>query len=584
MTAEAAIIVGDMRATLADMPADSVDAVVTDCPYEIGFMGRKWDSTGIAFDPATWAAVFRVLKPGAHLLAFGGTRTVHRIACAIEDAGFDIRDQIAWIYGTGFPKSLDVSKSIDKAAGAEREVVGIKRHARDGDVSRQAWATAPTSGQPYVGRTTVGAGLETAPATEAAQRWQGWGTALKPAMEPIVVARKPLIGTVAANVQEYGTGALNVDGCRIGIDAAERDIIDSRSGAGYGTGITVGANQGRDDGERFTSHAAGRWPANVILDPEAARLLDLQAGDDVSRFFYVAKPDKTQRDCGLDKVETVFVSSSLSNDGGETWESEDQEATLLVDTERSPPQVIGASGTPDRDATSWSMWLFGKPKTDRSRTGTASTTSTATPSTTTSPTFNWLTRSLTSGFIPGANCETMGGGSLAASVDPSTTSITITSDGTGSVLGADSAASITRWRISVGGTPGSGNMTDRKEGSAGLESPRTGAGRTAGSKNRHPTLKPVDLMRYLCRLVTPPGGIVLDPFAGSGTTGIAAVLEGFSFVGIELREEAANIARLRIAAAERGELYVDRDDRVAHREPADPAQVSIFDLLNPEAQ
>ena len=185
------------------LPADSVDAIVTDPPYGLEFMGKDWDHgiPGAHF----WQAALRVAKPGAHLLAFGGTRTFHRLACAMEDAGWEMRDTIGWIYGSGFPKSLDVSKAIDKAAGAEREVVGVNPTYRK---MQEEGANYNLQRNPNI----------TAPATEAAKQWAGWGTALKPAWEPVIVARKPLIGTVAENVQRYGTGAVNVDGCRVGTE------------------------------------------------------------------------------------------------------------------------------------------------------------------------------------------------------------------------------------------------------------------------------------------------------------------------------------------------------------------------------
>lgn len=366
------VLVDDMRAALAAMEPDSVDSIVTDPPYEYGFMGKSWDSTGVAFDPATWAACLRVLKPGGHLLSFGATRTVHRIACAIEDAGFEIRDQIAWMFGSGFPKSLDVSKAIDREAGA----------------------TTP----------------------EAAQ-WSGWGTALKPAMEPVIVARKPLVGTVAANVQRHGTGAINVDGCRIGSDS-----ITTKRPAATGAAKVYGAYGGGADTEHL-----GRWPANVILDAEAGAMLDAQSGitsssdavrnngafksvakgfetaresfghadsGGASRFFYCAKADGAERDAGLDDL----------------------------------PIVRGA------------------------------------------------------------------------------------------------------------------DLVDRDEGSAGL-TPRAGAGRSSdGRRNIHPTVKPIDLMRYLCRLVTPKGGTVLDPFCGSGTTLVAGILEGFNVIGVDMETPHALIS------------------------------------------
>ena len=277
---------GDCREVLRELPDASVDSVVTDPPYELGFMGKAWDAQGVAYDCELWREVLRVLKPGGHLLAFGGTRTYHRLACAVEDAGFEVRDSIHWLYGSGFPKSLDVSKAIDKAAGAEREVVGTKKAVP---------GVAFTSEGPTV--------LDvTAPATPEAARWEGWGTALKPAHEPVVVARKPLVGTVAANVLAHGTGALNVDGCRV-----ETDEVLGRASGGFQVNGYVGGTSPRWNSIGTTTES-GRWPANVVLDPEAAEVLDRQSGDDeagASRFFtvagftdddltsfrYVAKPD-----------------------------------------------------------------------------------------------------------------------------------------------------------------------------------------------------------------------------------------------------------------------------------------------------
>ena len=205
---------GDCTNKLKTLPDNSVDAVVTDPPYGLAFMGKRWD-----YDVPTvevWAECLRVLRPGGHLLAFAGTRTQHRMAVRIEDAGFEIRDMIAWVYGSGFPKSLDVSKAIDKAAGAERtEIVGSKLGrpgmAKDGSNQRSRFDAAFGEGEGIAMNHNV-----YAPATPEAQRWQGWGTALKPALEPITVARKPLVGTVAENVLAHGTGAVNIDGCRVG--------------------------------------------------------------------------------------------------------------------------------------------------------------------------------------------------------------------------------------------------------------------------------------------------------------------------------------------------------------------------------
>lgn len=212
---------GDCLDVLKTMSANSVDAIVTDPPYGLAFMGKKWDYD--VPSEAIWRECLRVLKPGGHLLAFAGTRTQHRMAVRIEDAGFEIRDMIAWVYGSGFPKSLDVSKAIDRAAGAERKIISeIKTNS--GGMAHISKTNAEHGFRPaaYNGHSLDDSAKNciqvTAPATPEAQQWAGWGTALKPALEPITVARKPLIGTVAENVLAHGTGALNVDGCKVGID------------------------------------------------------------------------------------------------------------------------------------------------------------------------------------------------------------------------------------------------------------------------------------------------------------------------------------------------------------------------------
>jgi site-specific DNA-methyltransferase (adenine-specific) len=367
------LLCDDMRAALAAMPEASIDSCVTDPPYELGFMGRAWDSTGIAFDPEAWRAVLRVLKPGAHLVAFGGTRTWHRIACAIEDAGFEIRDSLAWMFGQGFPKSLDVSKA--------------------------------------------GAGIE----------WQGWGTALKPFFEPVILARKPLVGTVAATVIAHGTGAINVDGCRIGTDGGTRS-----------TGEPNFKNNifGRGMGGLAYESAGGRWPPNVLLDEEAARMLDEQSGA-----VGAAAP-----------VLGTEPSAAVRRDG------------ITNERARVPGSFHGDSGGASR--------------------------------------FCYVAKA----------------------------------DGNERDAGLEALPLVQR-----------GDLVDRAEDSAGIQNPRAGAGRTSeGRRNLHPTVKPIDVMRWLCRLVTPPGGVVLDPFTGSGTTGVAAVVEGFRFHGIELDTAHAVIAWHRI--------------------------------------
>lgn len=246
------ILEGDCRKAMSTLDANSVDSVITDPPYGLSFMGKEWDHgvPGIEF----WKEAYRVLKPGGHLLAFGGTRTFHRLTCAIEDAGFEIRDCMMWLYGSGFPKSHDVSKAIDKAAGAERKVVGSIKKLDNFGVANDIYGGGPDhSGQMAI----------TAPSTPLAKQWSGWGTALKPAWEPIIVARKPLEGTVAENVQKYGTGALNIDGSRIegikGVPASSRKVLN---------GHTVQMPNDKQDTKGWDANA-GRWPANVILDEEA---------------------------------------------------------------------------------------------------------------------------------------------------------------------------------------------------------------------------------------------------------------------------------------------------------------------------
>jgi site-specific DNA-methyltransferase (adenine-specific) len=235
---------GDCREVIKTLADSSVDSVVCDPPYELGFMGKGWDRSGIAYDVAVWSECLRVLKPGGHLLAFGGSRTYHRLACAIEDAGFEIRDQIQWIYGSGFPKSLDVSKAIDASVGEARQIVGERKH----------------SGNHRIG-TFENAGNYTIslPASDPAKQWNGWGTALKPAHEPIVLARKPLIGTVAENVLQHGTGGLNIDGCRVETDWSDRS--ESWKASGFGAKPTTSMF---GSGGTGIDTSKGRWPANVI--------------------------------------------------------------------------------------------------------------------------------------------------------------------------------------------------------------------------------------------------------------------------------------------------------------------------------
>jgi len=448
MTMLATIQLGDCRDIIAELPDCSVDSIVTDPPYELGFMGKQWDGSGIAYDPTLWAQCLRVLRPGGHLLAFGGTRTYHRMAVAIEDAGFEIRDSIHWLYGSGFPKSLNVSKAIDKAAGAERAVIGQTRRGAQSSPTNAygAWGDGIT---------------ETAPATDAARQWEGWGTALKPAHEPILVARKPLSGTVAATVLEHGTGALNIDGCRIGTDAGWSYPNGPRGG-----GVIFGIPP------MFEPHTAtaGRWPANLILTHAA--------------------------DCATDCATDCPVAEIDRQSG--------------VSRSATDPITITKSGTGVFNRTDGGMFDGGRSSTFTpfGDTGGASRFFTVTewdPIADVAP-FRYVPKP--------SRAERDAGLDAFSKMSPA-------------------------------------EMTSRVDGSAGLNSPRAGAGRSSGGQNHHPTVKPLALMRWLVRLVTPPGGTVLEPFAGSGTTMAAAILEDRHVIGCELTADYLPIIEGRIAWARR---------------------------------
>lgn len=347
----ATVYSGNNLDILPTLPDNSVDSIVCDPPYELGFMGKSWDSSGIAYSVELWQECLRVLKPGGHLLAFGGTRTWHRLAVAIEDAGFEIRDNIAWLYGSGFPKSHNISKAIDKAAGVERTVVG-----QSNAVGMKSITKARVE-QGYRKNLTVANEREsidiTVSATDDAKAWDGWGTALKPAHEPIVVARKPVIGTVAENVLKYGVGALNIDATRIGTEQTTTTIKDLSQA--HGNQFGKAGIEYPKIGEKL--NPPGRWPANIILDEYTATLLPeskatgsgkasgfRKGGGDgnsvglagtknaadgfsdsgsVSRFFYVAKANKRDRNEGLDglpekrKKVSVIQTIGVANAGDE---------------------------------------------------------------------------------------------------------------------------------------------------------------------------------------------------------------------------------------------------------------------------
>ena len=428
----ATVYLGSNLDVLPTLPDNSVDSIVTDPPYELGFMGKSWDSSGIAYSVELWTECMRVLKPGGHLLAFGGSRTWHRLAVAIEDAGFEMRDSIAWLYGSGFPKSMDISKALDKAAGAEREVLGTRPAlgAMSHNGPHSAFSNDP------VARTEVSI---TAPATPEAIKWQGWGTALKPAFEPVVVARKPFKGTVASNVLEWETGGLNIDGSRIGTEGGGTHC-DKRDEQGNclghnGTGKfsdTVHAQQ--------LDTPQGRWPANIILDPYTAELLDEQAPAAGGGF-------------------------GIRGKGGSTYANGVGFANTLAET----GQTVGYG---DSGGASRFFYVAKASKRDRN-------------------------------------------------------------EGLDGLEGKQASyASDTRLHNNGDGSPRNKEET---------------------TKNFHPTVKPTSLMEYLIKLVTPEGGTVLDPFTGSGSTGKAALLNDFKFIGIELTEEYLPIIEGRLKFAQQKE-------------------------------
>lgn len=535
---------GDCLEVLKTMPDSSVDAVVCDPPYGLSFMGRKWDYD--VPEVAVWAECLRVLKPGGHLLAFAGTRTQHRMAVRIEDAGFEIRDMIAWVYGSGFPKSLDVSKAIDKAAGAEREVVGF-----DPVAAKRTPAVGTAAYGDYNGQT----GEVTAPATDAARQWQGWGTALKPALEPITVARKPFRGTVAENVLKWGTGAINIDECRVQNQGGSGSIGQEKNDRGA-----------RQDELRRVRKADG---ALEVTGGEGEATGDVRPGVQVEGNDWCRKPTMEER----------------SLDG---WAGE----LSLPPCGRSEQGGQGASGEPKGSAGLGASACDGAGRweaVEADRNG-ASHQRGEVGQQAGKPALNELVGALEGTSATGARGRGVEGGSGAFESSSGRWPANLIHDGSSEVLagfpeaGAHggkgvfvqhawagreateqnierSTGSAARFfycakaskRDRDDGLDGfahanPGEMTGgRTEGSAGLNNPRAGY-EPKPQGNHHPTVKPTDLMAYLCRLVTPPGGVVLDPFMGSGSTGKAAMLEGFHFIGIEREAEYLEIARARISA------------------------------------
>jgi site-specific DNA-methyltransferase (adenine-specific) len=423
---------GDNLALLATLPDNSIDAVVTDPPYGLGeapdalamlrdwletghhdvkskrgFMGKAWDN--FVPQPMQWREVYRVLKPGGHVLAFAGTRTQDLMSLGLRLAGFEIRDLVAWVYGSGFPKSLDVSKAIDKSAGAER------------DVTREGQTKAAEFAGKFDQASSTTRERRDTPATEAAKQWEGYGTALKPALEPITLARKPLEGTVAANVLKWHTGAINVDGCRVYRSADDKSGWSETGSKESGNVAMSGKNYAR---EAKPDNEQGRWPANLIHD----------GSDEVVGLFPEAKGG-SPIGAHLKRKGSIRIQSS------EGW---------------------GESGYGGyADSGSAARFFY------------------------------------------------------CAKVSPSERNA------------------------------GLSDLSDKEWKGDGAAIPQRGERPFNPSKNNHPTVKPIALMRYLCRLITPPGGTVLDPWMGSGSTGVACKEEGFRFIGMEQDEGYYTIARAR---------------------------------------
>jgi len=453
------VICGDCLEELPAIPEDSIDAIVTDPPYELtsgnskkGFMGKAWDGTGIAYNKDMWAGCLRVLKPGGHMLAFGGTRTYHRMACAIEDAGFEIRDSLHWIYGSGFPKSLDISKALDKMAGATREPILDSN-------GNQVWTSQRQ------GPKSMFDGGKERPATYPATYWNGWGTALKPAHEPLVLARKPLSeSTIAGNVLKHGTGGLNIDGCRIGTD--ERLSFGSRE---IGDGVKY-SPMPKDKQTPGIQNQMGRFPANLIWShsPLCKRIGTKKV-----------KGSQLDHVCSRKSDNGIYHPYGTQHRVGYT-DADGMEEVESWDCHPSCPS-----------------WQFAKAGVTKSGAMKKEV-----------PAYEGES---TTGFLRGRSGPSNQHGD------------------SGSVSRFFKSCQFTEEDIPA-------FVYYAK------------AGRAERNGSTHPTMKPVALMRYLCRLICPPNGTILDPFGGSGTTGLAAKQEGFHYILIEREPEYVEIARRRIAS------------------------------------
>lgn len=541
------LFLGDCLDALRQLPEASVDAVVTDPPYGLSFMGKRWDYDVPSVE--VWAECLRVLKPGGHLLAFASTRTQHRMAVRIEDAGFEIRDMIAWVYSTGFPKSLDVSKAIDKAAGAEREVLGYTANARPNRVGKETKLS---------GAQTIG-GEITAPATDAARQWQGWGTALKPALEPITVARKPLF-----------SASVNV------LNAVESQLRDR--------GV-AGDIRWKLDDANGAERKKIRTSLSLIGQPQAAETSAGSAGENATQNGGQRIPINSSR---LGKNGTPLIQG-----GGESLVDSTKDD---CETACSPPTAGGASAAenPNLIFSQSTTSMAGEHNTESGFTGKYTPSFDVTDSQPDTESFAGIATGLTGsmetvrisrdseGFFLWPNWlpKVVRGSSL-------TVAETVLAHGTGALnidgcrVGDEVTVTVRNGNSGANGRYGKDERVFSRENPPGrwpanlihdgseevtgllgeaarfFYTPKAdGTDRNEGTeaRNIHPTVKPTDLMQYLCRLVTPPGGTVLDPFMGSGSTGKAAQMEGFRFIGCERDPDYFAIAKARVETAH-GSLF-----------------------------
>jgi DNA modification methylase len=428
---------GSMLDMLEVIQPNSIDSIVCDPPYELNFMNKGWDNCGISFNPDTWKKCYEVLKPGGYLLAFGGSRTFHRIAVAIEDAGFEIRDTIMWLYGSGFPKSMNIGLAIDKKNKVESKIVGTKK---THDFSKHKGSMMSFSNTEEQKTKTNVVNIK-----QAQNEWQGWGTALKPAYEPIIVARKPLSGTVVDNVLTYGVGGINIDECRVETDETLQPSSSTKMK--YGGNSFYESSTMNDP--NWVQNPNGRFPANVIHD----------GSEEVISGFPQSKGASSQNNYSNGSIYRgqSLQESSTKLEGYREWYNDNGSASRYF--------YCAKASKKDRDE-GLEFADFEEQKTTR--------------------------------------------------------------------------------------------------------------------KNIHPTVKPCELMQYLIRLVTPKGGIILDPFMGSGSTGKACMFENrernanYKFIGIDLEEKYCQIAIARIDYA----LNKFEYDYIKEKQEAEArGQANIFDFI-----